>query len=143
MTEEPQKKIELKEPKITPEIQAMIDAQKTMQGSVPNFLKDENRYFVMLKLFDPKLLHWITQLDKEKAETMTRHDTLAFSMQQLGGLTDEQAKPFMMMKNVMHDSYALHQIPLKRQARKEVVEVLKDTIEHTVRSVGDKLKGRG
>lgn len=133
--------IETAIPEMTPEIKFMIESQKQLKGASA-LLKDENRYWVMMKLFDPALLQWTTQLDSAHAEAMTRHDTLCESLKQLGGLTDEQAKPFMSIKEKMHDSYALHQIPRDRKSRKEVTDVLKDTIEHTVRSVGDKIRGK-
>lgn len=130
---------------MTPEANAIIDATNKWFGAGGNNSNKlpDSRYESLENLFDPdNLLELITELDKDKIETLTRHDTLAVSMQQLGHLKDKQAEPFMKLKDTMQDRYMMYQISKSRKARKEVVDVLKEGIEQTVRNIGDKLKGR-
>lgn len=124
-------------PDIAPELKERLKGAVSKLENIGQMLQDFTKYTVALELFNKMKLELITQLNKEKVEQITKFETYVATMKDLYGLDDNDDS--IKTVNKMIESYRTNQISLKRQSRKEIVEILKESYPEPTKTTTTKV----
>lgn len=122
---------------IAPDVKERLKQAVSKLENVGQMLQDFTKYTVALELFNKTKLALITQLTKDKVELITKNETYISTMKVLYDLDDEDDS--IKVIKAMHESYRTNQISLKRQSRKEIVDILKDTYPEPAKTTTTKV----